>query len=74
MKSALAANIKTRRKNIQESLDEKVNTASTYIVMIESGSRTLSFKVIERINASCRPLTNRIPSIGFEDDFSAQKT
>jgi transcriptional regulator with XRE-family HTH domain len=33
----------------QESLAEKVNTASTYIAMIESGSRTPSFKMIERI-------------------------
>jgi transcriptional regulator with XRE-family HTH domain len=33
----------------QESLAEKVNTASTYIAMIESGNRTLSFKMIERI-------------------------
>jgi transcriptional regulator with XRE-family HTH domain len=33
----------------QESLAEQVNTASTYIAMIESGSRTPSFKMIERI-------------------------
>jgi transcriptional regulator with XRE-family HTH domain len=33
----------------QESLAEKVNTASTYITMIESGKRTPSFKMIERI-------------------------
>jgi transcriptional regulator with XRE-family HTH domain len=33
----------------QESLAEKVNTASTYIAMIESGKRTPSFKMIERI-------------------------
>jgi transcriptional regulator with XRE-family HTH domain len=33
----------------QESLAEKVNTASTYIAMIESGNRTPSFKMIERI-------------------------
>jgi transcriptional regulator with XRE-family HTH domain len=33
----------------QEILAEKVNTASTYIAMIESGKRTPSFKMIERI-------------------------
>jgi transcriptional regulator with XRE-family HTH domain len=33
----------------QESLAEKVNTASTYIAMIESGKRAPSFKMIERI-------------------------
>jgi transcriptional regulator with XRE-family HTH domain len=33
----------------QESLAEKVNTASTYIAMIESGNRTPSFKMIEKI-------------------------
>jgi transcriptional regulator with XRE-family HTH domain len=33
----------------QESLAEQVNTASTYIAMIESGARTPSFKMIERI-------------------------
>jgi transcriptional regulator with XRE-family HTH domain len=52
LKSVLASNIKARRKDMgmtQESLAEKVNTASTYIAMIESGSRTPSFKMIERI-------------------------
>jgi transcriptional regulator with XRE-family HTH domain len=52
LKSVLASNIKARRKDMgmtQESLAEKVNTASTYIAMIESGNRTPSFKMIERI-------------------------
>jgi transcriptional regulator with XRE-family HTH domain len=52
LKSVLASNIKARRKYMgmtQESLAEKVNTASTYIAMIESGTRTPSFKMIERI-------------------------
>jgi transcriptional regulator with XRE-family HTH domain len=52
LKSVLASNIKARRKEMgmtQESLAEQVNTASTYIAMIESGSRTPSFKMIERI-------------------------
>jgi transcriptional regulator with XRE-family HTH domain len=52
LKSVLASNIKARRKDMgmtQESLAEKVNTASTYIAMIESGKRTPSFKMIERI-------------------------
>jgi transcriptional regulator with XRE-family HTH domain len=33
----------------QENLAEKVNTVSTYIAMIESGKRTPSFDMIERI-------------------------
>jgi transcriptional regulator with XRE-family HTH domain len=33
----------------QESLAEKVDTASTYIASIESGKRTPSFKMIERL-------------------------
>jgi transcriptional regulator with XRE-family HTH domain len=52
LKSVLANNIKNRRKSLgltQESLAEKVNTASTYIAMIESERRTPSFKMIERI-------------------------
>jgi transcriptional regulator with XRE-family HTH domain len=52
LKSVLASNIRARRKDLgmtQESLAEKVNTASTYIAMIESGNRTPSFKMIERI-------------------------
>jgi putative transcriptional regulator len=52
LKSILASNINSRRKDMgmtQESLAEKVNTASTYIAMIESGARTPSFKRIERI-------------------------
>jgi transcriptional regulator with XRE-family HTH domain len=38
----------------QESLAEKVDTASTYIAMIESGKRTPSFKMIERIAEALR--------------------
>ena len=52
LKSVLSANIKTRRKALgltQEKLAEKLNTAATYIAMIESGKRTPSFKMIERI-------------------------
>jgi transcriptional regulator with XRE-family HTH domain len=52
LKSVLASNIKSRRKSLgltQEKLAEKVNTATTYIAMIESGKRTPSFKMIERI-------------------------
>jgi len=52
LKSILASNIKIRRKKqglTQENLAEMVNTASTYIAMIESGKRTPSFKMIERI-------------------------
>jgi transcriptional regulator with XRE-family HTH domain len=52
LKFILASNIKNRRKTqglTQENLAEMVNTASTYIAMIESGKRTPSFKMIERI-------------------------
>ena len=52
LKYILASNIKIHRKNqglTQENLAEMVNTASTYIAMIESGKRTPSFKMIERI-------------------------
>jgi transcriptional regulator with XRE-family HTH domain len=57
LKTVLASNIRARRKDLgltQESLAEKVNTASTYIAMIESGSRTPSFKMIERIAEALR--------------------
>jgi len=52
LKSVLAHNIKSRRKLLgltQEALAEKIDTASTYIAMIESERRTPSFKMIERI-------------------------
>jgi transcriptional regulator with XRE-family HTH domain len=52
LKSVLAMNIKARRKALgltQEKLAEGVNTASTYITMIESERRTPSFTMIERI-------------------------
>jgi transcriptional regulator with XRE-family HTH domain len=52
IKSVLAHNIKSHRKSLgwtQEILAEKVNTATTYIAMIESERRTPSFKMIERI-------------------------
>jgi len=52
LKSILASNIKFYRKKrglTQENLAEMVNTASTYIAMIESGRRTPSFKLIERM-------------------------
>ena len=52
LKSILAFNIKACRKAqglTQENLAEMVNTASIYIAMIESGKRTPSFKMIERI-------------------------
>jgi transcriptional regulator with XRE-family HTH domain len=57
LKSVLASNIKAHRKSLgltQESLAEKVDTAPTYIAMIESGRRTPSFKMIERIAEALR--------------------
>ena len=52
LKSVLASNIKAQRKAqclTQEALAEMVNTATTYIAMIESEKRTPSFKMIEKI-------------------------
>jgi len=52
LKSVLAANIKARRKALgltQEKLAEIINTAPSYIAMIEAERRTPSFKMIERL-------------------------
>lgn len=52
LKSVLAANMKARRKELgltQEKLAEQVNTAPTYIAMIEAKKRTPSFKMMERL-------------------------
>jgi transcriptional regulator with XRE-family HTH domain len=52
LKSILASNIKSRRKSLgltQEKLAEMVNTAPTYIAMIEAERRTPSFNMIERL-------------------------
>ena len=52
LKSILACNIKARRKSLgltQEKLAEMVNTAPTYIAMIEAERRTPSFNMIERL-------------------------
>jgi transcriptional regulator with XRE-family HTH domain len=57
LKFVLASNIKACRKALgltQERLAEKVDTATTYIAMIESGRRTPSFKMIERIAEALR--------------------
>jgi len=52
LKAVLAANLKNRRKTLnltQDKLAELVNTAPTYIAMIEAGRRTPSFTMIERL-------------------------
>ena len=52
LKSILASNIKARRKSLgitQEKLAEMINTAPTYIAMIEAERRAPSFKMIERL-------------------------
>jgi len=52
LRSILAANIKARRKFLgltQEKLAEIINTAPTYIAMIEAEKRTPSFNMIERL-------------------------
>jgi len=57
LRSILAANIKARRKFLgltQEKLAEMINTAPTYIAMIEAGRRTPSFNMIERLAAALK--------------------
>jgi transcriptional regulator with XRE-family HTH domain len=57
LRSVLASNIKTRRKSLgltQEKLAEMVNTAPTYIAMIEAERRTPSFNMIERLAEALR--------------------
>ena len=57
LRSILASNIKARRKSLgltQEKLAEMVNTAPTYIAMIEAGRRTPSFNMIERLAEAFR--------------------
>jgi transcriptional regulator with XRE-family HTH domain len=52
LKSVLASNLRALRKErglSQAKLAEKVDTATTYIAMIESERRTPSFEMIERI-------------------------
>jgi len=52
LRHILASNIKVRRKFLgltQEKLAEMIDTAPTYIAMIEAGHRTPSFKMIERL-------------------------
>jgi transcriptional regulator with XRE-family HTH domain len=52
LKSILASNIKAHRKSLgltQDKLAEIVNTAPTYIAMIEAERRTPSFNMIERL-------------------------
>jgi transcriptional regulator with XRE-family HTH domain len=52
IKSVLASNIKARRKFLgltQDKLAEMINTAPTYIAMIEAERRTPSFNMIERL-------------------------
>jgi transcriptional regulator with XRE-family HTH domain len=52
LKSVLASNTKARRKSLgltQDKLAEMINTAPTYIAMIEAERRTPSFNMIERL-------------------------
>ena len=74
LKSVLAHNIKTRRKVLgltQEALAEKVETASTYIAMIESERRTPSFKMIERI---AKALNIEAPELFSTKDYPLGST
>ena len=74
LKSVLAHNIKTRRKSLgltQEALAGKINTAATYIAMIESERRTPSFKMIERI---AEVLKVDAPELFSTKDFPSEST
>jgi transcriptional regulator with XRE-family HTH domain len=74
LKSVLANNIKARRKSqgfTQETLAEKIDTASTYIAMIESERRTPSFKMIERI---AEVLKIDAPELFSTKDYPAEST
>ena len=74
LKSVLAHNIKARRKSLgltQEALAEKIDTASTYIAMIESERRTPSFKMIERI---AEVLKIEAPELFSTKDYPSEST
>jgi transcriptional regulator with XRE-family HTH domain len=74
LKSVLAFNVKAHRKALgltQEKLAEEVNTAPTYIAMIESGRRTPSFKMIERI---AEILRIDPPGLFATKDYPSQST
>jgi transcriptional regulator with XRE-family HTH domain len=74
LKSILAHNIKAHRKLLgltQEALAEKINTASTYIAMIESERRTPSFKMIERI---AEVLKVEAPELFSTKDYPSEST
>jgi transcriptional regulator with XRE-family HTH domain len=55
----------------QEVLAERVDTASTYIAMIESGKRTPSFKMIERI---AKVLKIEATELFSTKDYPTEKT
>jgi transcriptional regulator with XRE-family HTH domain len=55
----------------QEALAEKVETASTYIAMIESERRTPSFKMIERI---AEVLKVDAPELFSTKDYPSEST
>jgi len=76
LKSVLASNIKSRRKLLgltQEKLAEQVNTAPTYIAMIESERRTPSFKMIERLAEVLRlDATDLFSTKGYPSEPTSQ--
>jgi len=66
LKTILATNIKYYRKFLgltQEKLAETVNTAPTYIAMIEAERRIPSFKMIERLAEALKVDAARLFSI-----------
>jgi transcriptional regulator with XRE-family HTH domain len=74
LKSVLASNLKALRKErglSQAKLAEKVETATTYIAMIESERRTPSFEMIERI---AEALNIEAPQLFSTKNYPAEPT
>jgi len=72
LKSILACNIKARRKSLgltQEKLAEMINTAPTYIAMIEAERRTPSFNMIERL---AKALSIEAPKLFSMNNYPAE--
>ena len=74
LKTILAANIKFYRKSLgltQEKLAEMINTAPTYIAMIEAERRTPSFKMIERM---AKAFNIDAPDLFSAENYPAKST
>ena len=77
LRHTLALNIKERRRFLgisQVKLAEKVNTAPTYIAMIEMEKRSPSFEMLDRIATAlnmepCDLFSKKIYSVDLIKDF-----